>query len=333
MIAAIITNSTGYFQAAQTTDNNYYFSISADAANNSIKKPQISIRNAFADKIEVTVKNLSQYKTSTVFNVYINNIAVMKNVKYSSIKSNSNFISIYKSDKINLKANTSYNIKVTATYNKNNSGYSTTVKAKTATAAYYCVKSGAPIYTLKNSKMVKSSKVSELINVKGAFSTNKGAAVAGKDSNNYKGEYVKILEGTYKGKYVKFSDGKVNRIGEDEYKRRVVSSYAASMNGGRYIYGGASYKATDCSGLTMLSYKQIGVNLPHSSSGQAKAGKAVSKNSMKAGDILILNGGGHVAMYIGNNKIVHAMNSYDGIKVQNVSNLKYYTVNSVRRII
>ncbi len=333
MCAAIITNSSGYLPTAQMNEQKESFFITAEASSKSITKPQVSVRNAFADKIELTVKNLSKYKTSTTFNVYVNNKAVMKNVKYSYIKNNSGFISIYKSDKINLKANTTYNIKITATYNKKNSSYSNTVKTKTAKASYYCVKSGAPIYTLKNSKMVKTSKASSLINVKGSFSTDKGAAVAGKNSDSYKGTFVKISEGTYKGKYVKFSDGKVNRITEDEYKRRVVSSYAASMNGGRYVYGGSSYKATDCSGLTMLSYKKIGVNLPHSSGGQAKVGKAVSKNSMKAGDILILNGGGHVAMYIGDNKIVHAMNSYDGIKVQNVSNLKYYTVNSVRRII
>lgn len=331
--ASILTNAAGYLHPEQTVNEQNTFSIGAEASNNSIKKPQVSIRNAFADKIELTVKNLSQYKSSTTFNVYVNNKITMKNVKYTSIKNNSGFISIYKSDKTNLKANTNYNIKIYAVYNKNNSGYSNTVKAKTAKASYYCIKSGAPIYTLKNSKMVKNTKASSLINIKGTFSTDKGAATAGKNSDTYKGTYVKISEGKFKGKYVKFSDGKVNRISEDEYKRRVVSSYAESMNGGRYVWGGSSYKATDCSGLTMLSYKQIGVNLPHSSGGQAKAGKSVSRNNMKAGDILILNGGGHVAMYIGNNKIVHAMNSYDGIKVQHVSNLQYYTVNSVRRII
>lgn len=258
---------------------------------------------------------------------------IMSNIKYSSIKKNNGFINIFHNGKIYLKPSTAYNIKITAVYNKKSSGYSNTIKAKTPSAAYYYIKSGAPIYTSKKSKMVKTSKVSSLINVKGSLSTDKGAAVSGKASNKYKGTYVKVLEGKYKGKYIRCADKKAGRLTQSEYKRRVVSTYAAGMNGGRYVYGGASYRATDCSGLTMLAYKQIGVNLPHSSSGQAKVGRSVSRNNMKSGDILILNGGGHVAMYIGNNKIVHAMNSYDGIKVQHVSNLKYYSVNSVRRII
>ena len=46
-----------------------------------------------------------------------------------------------------------------------------------------------------------------------------------------------------------------------------------------------------------------------------------------------MNGGSHVGMYIGNNKFVHAMNSRDGIKIQAASNLKYYTVNTIRRVV
>lgn len=276
---------------------------------------------------------MSSYASGTVFDIYVGNTVILKNVKLASIKKNSGFVSIYNNGKLNLKANTYYNIRFAAKYNNKNSGFSNTVKAKTPSVACYCIKAGAPIYTLKNSKMVKTANASALVNTKGVFTTDKGVSVAGKDSSAYKGTYVKILDGAYKGKYVSFSDGKLNRIAVDEYKRRVVSSYAASMNGGRYVYGGSSYRATDCSGLTMLAYRKIGVNLPHSSNAQARTGKAVSSKNMKAGDILVLNGGSHIAMYIGNNKIVHAMNSYDGIKVQHVSNLQYYTLNSVRRII
>lgn len=329
---ALLTNSTVYISDIIETDNSVKCDIIADAANNSVTRPVISLRNSFADKIEVSLKNISSYSSNTIFDIYVGNVIILNKVKLSSIKSNNGFVSIYHNGKTNINPNTYYNIRFAAIANGKNSGFSNTVKAKTASASCYYIKTGAPVYTVKNSKMIKVANANANINVKGVLTTDKGASVAGKNLS-LKGTYVKVLEGTYKGKYVRFSDKKLNRITVEEYKRRIVSAYAASMNGGSYVYGGASYRATDCSGLTMLAYKKIGVNLPHSSTAQGRVGKAVSRNSMKAGDILVLNGGSHIAMYIGNNKIVHAMNSYDGIKVQHVSNLQYYSINTIRRVI
>ena len=182
--------------------------------------------------------------------------------------------------------------------------------------------------------MVKATKTTERQSVVCRLSNAKGTLVSNLSAKVYSGTYVKITEGAYKGKYVKLDGGKkVYRISESEAKRRIVSDYAASMDGGRYVWGGSSFKATDCSGLTMQAYSKIGVNISHSVRTQATKGKAVSVNSMKPGDILVLNNYSHVAMYIGNNKMVHAMNSRDGIKIQPVSYLKYYSVNTVRRLI
>lgn len=315
-----------------TINYNGAVTITADAAS-AVTKPQIQLRNNFGDKLEVTIKNLSSYKSNTAFDVYSGNSKVFENLSLKTIKSKNGIISIYHNGKNNLKTNADYSIRLVAKYNNKNSGYSNTLKAKTPSASYYTAKKSAPVYTLKNGKMKKTDNTDSQINVKGSFCDNKGTAVAGKTNATYKGSCIKVLEGKYKGKYVSFSDSKLNRLDVSEYKRRVVCTYAKSMDGGRYVWGGTSYRATDCSGLTMLAYKQIGVNIPHASHAQASVGKAVSRNNMKAGDIIVMNGGGHVAMYLGNNKMVHAMNSYDGIKVQNTSNLQYYSVNTVRRII
>ena len=67
---------------------------------------------------------------------------------------------------------------------------------------------------------------------------------------------------------------------------------------------------------------------------QAKMGKAVSLKNIEAGDLIICNNYGHVAMYIGGGKIVHAMSTYYGIRIQPLANIKYCgKINTIRRIL
>jgi cell wall-associated NlpC family hydrolase len=109
-----------------------------------------------------------------------------------------------------------------------------------------------------------------------------------------------------------------------------VVKYAKKFVGNPYKYGGSSLtKGADCSGFVMAVYKKFGYKLPHSSSAQAKKGKKVSWSNKKPGDIICYYG--HVAIYIGNNKIVHASNKKTGIKISNKAN--YRKVRCVRRII
>ena len=113
-----------------------------------------------------------------------------------------------------------------------------------------------------------------------------------------------------------------------------VVAYAKSNAGGSYVSCGERYRATDCSGLTMLAYRQIGVNLPHSAYGQMLRGKRVSAANMQPGDIIVANGYNHAMMYIGNGQLVHAMNWRDGIRIQSASTAMYYNpVNCIVRII
>ncbi len=115
-----------------------------------------------------------------------------------------------------------------------------------------------------------------------------------------------------------------------------VVNYAKKFVGNKYKYGGTSLtKGTDCSGFTMSVYKKFGKKLPHSSSGQRKVGKKVSGGikKAKAGDIICYSG--HVAIYIGKNKIVHASNSAKypkgGIKISN--NASYKKILAIRRLV
>lgn len=119
-------------------------------------------------------------------------------------------------------------------------------------------------------------------------------------------------------------------------KGQQVVNYAKKFVGNKYKYGGTSLtKGADCSGFTMSVYKKFGKKLPHSSSGQRKVGKKVSGGikKAKAGDIICYSG--HVAIYMGKNKIVHASNSAKypkgGIKVSN--NASYKKILAIRRLV
>lgn len=97
--------------------------------------------------------------------------------------------------------------------------------------------------------------------------------------------------------------------------RDKVVNFAVQYLGNRYVYGGSSLtKGTDCSGFTMGVMKNYGVKLPHSSRAQAKMGKTISSKEMRPGDLVFYgNPIDHVAIYIGNGKIVHAANPRAGI--------------------
>lgn len=108
-------------------------------------------------------------------------------------------------------------------------------------------------------------------------------------------------------------------------------AYAKKFVGNPYRYGGTSLtKGADCSGFTQSVYKKFGISLPRTSSEQRSAGKKVSglKNA-KAGDLICYYG--HVAIYMGNNKIVHASSKKTGIKISN--NASYRAIASIRRVL
>jgi len=114
-----------------------------------------------------------------------------------------------------------------------------------------------------------------------------------------------------------------------------IVSYAKQFIGNPYVYGGNSLtKGCDCSGFTKLIFAKFGITLPRVSSDQATKGKSVSGlSNAKPADLIFYCSSGsvnHVAIYEGNNRIVHAANSKDGIKE---SNANYKTPCKIRRFI
>ena len=102
--------------------------------------------------------------------------------------------------------------------------------------------------------------------------------------------------------------------------------------GNKYVYGGTSLTGgIDCSGFVQQIHKKFGISTPRTSGAIRGGGKSVRYADRMPGDVICYSG--HVAIYIGNNKIVHASNSAPypkgGIKITSPAN--YRTVLAVRR--
>ena len=107
-----------------------------------------------------------------------------------------------------------------------------------------------------------------------------------------------------------------------------IVNYAKQFLGLPYVYGGNGPDSFDCSGFTKYVYKHFGKNLPRTSADQYANAKKISKSNLQPGDLVFFtNGGssvGHVAIYMGNGKIIHAANPKRGVCTDSL-NSNYYT--------
>lgn len=126
------------------------------------------------------------------------------------------------------------------------------------------------------------------------------------------------------GKTSSSSSDKKTSSGESKNPSKVtgvsgsaVVDYACQFVGNPYVFGGNSLTGgTDCSGFVNLIMGHFGVGVPRSSYALQSAGSEVSYDSAQPGDIVCYPG--HVAIYMGGGKIVHAKNSNCGIVTDSI---------------
>ncbi|HEV7623718.1 MAG TPA: C40 family peptidase [Amnibacterium sp.] len=90
-----------------------------------------------------------------------------------------------------------------------------------------------------------------------------------------------------------------------------VVQAALKYKGVPYVFGGESSSGMDCSGLVQKSFADLGITVPRLVHEQQAVGQKVdSLKDAKPGDLIVLNGGGHIAIYMGNDTVIHA--PYEG---------------------
>lgn len=100
--------------------------------------------------------------------------------------------------------------------------------------------------------------------------------------------------------------------------RAAVVKYAERFLGTPYVWGGAAPGGFDCSGLVQYVTSKYGLKLPRTSSEQAGAGKQVPIAQLQPGDLVVMGGGDHIAIYAGDGKIVEAPHSGAQVRVRSL---------------
>ena len=101
-----------------------------------------------------------------------------------------------------------------------------------------------------------------------------------------------------------------------------IVSMAQEYLGVPYIWGGTTPEGFDCSGLVQYVFAQYGISLPRTSYTQVNEGREVSRNELRAGDLVFFandSGVHHVGIYIDNGQFIHAPQTGDVVKISDVS--------------
>ena len=116
------------------------------------------------------------------------------------------------------------------------------------------------------------------------------------------------------------------------FRHRLVR-YATHLIGVPYVYGGSSPRSGfDCSGFVRYVYSHFGVSLPHSSWADLLRGKHVSRRHLLPGDLVFFDGAGHVGIYVGHHRFIHAPHTGTVVQISSMNGWYAGRYDGARRI-
>ncbi len=122
-----------------------------------------------------------------------------------------------------------------------------------------------------------------------------------------------------------YSAARIKKSGKGDLRNELVKT-AKRFIGIPYRWGGTTAESGfDCSGLTMVSYRLNGLNLPRVSRNQFEVGKWVSKANLRPGDLVFFATKGgtrvtHVGMYVGEGNFIHSPRTGQDVRIEKLSN-------------
>lgn len=106
-----------------------------------------------------------------------------------------------------------------------------------------------------------------------------------------------------------------------------LAKFALTLQGTRYRYGGATRDGFDCSGLVFYAHRQLGLEVPRTSSDQAEEAEEIKPRKLRRGDLVFFKIDSrkvnHVGIYIGKHRFVHAPGAGKPVTVNSLNDEFY----------
>ena len=108
-----------------------------------------------------------------------------------------------------------------------------------------------------------------------------------------------------------------------------AAALAMDYRGTPYVYGGSGPGGFDCSGLVSYVYGRVGESMPHNTNAIWSAYRKVPRSDLRPGDMVFFSGLGHMGIYVGRGRFVHAPHTGEVVRVEPLSSREDY-VGAVR---
>ena len=113
-------------------------------------------------------------------------------------------------------------------------------------------------------------------------------------------------------------------------KAGVAVRFAYNAIGKPYAWGADGPGSYDCSGLTSAAWRAAGKSLPHNAAMQWDKVAHISKSQLQPGDLVFYRSLGHVALYVGGGKVIHAPTFGESVKLASYTMMTPYGYGRVR---